>query len=68
MAVPQGLFFLFMENTTNNIRPTLSDPMEWVIIRSIYFNDNATHLEDIEPIERLERMQSRQRNLNNNSR
>jgi hypothetical protein len=56
-----------MDTTTNKQRPTLYDPQEWAIIKSIYFhNDNLTMEQD--PIERLERQESKQRILNNNSR
>lgn len=48
-------------------RPRLDDPEEYKIIKQIYFKDNFNS-EDIDPIEQLERMESRQRNINNNSR
>ncbi len=58
-----------MTDATNNERPTLSDPAEWAIVRQMYFDGNGTvSVEQVDPIERLERMQSKQRNLNNNSR
>lgn len=52
-----------------NKRPTLNDPNEFALIKSIYFENNLTNKEFCEdPIERLERMESKQRNLNRNSR
>lgn len=49
-------------------RPTLNDSEEWAIIRSMYFNDRSIDYETTDPIERMERMESKQRNLNKNSR
>jgi hypothetical protein len=49
-------------------RPTLNDPKEWALIRSMYFNDRSIDSETTDPIERLERQESKQRNLNKNSR
>jgi len=43
-------------------RPTLKDPAEWAIIRSMYFDDSNGFQEEIDPEERLERMNSRQHN------
>ena len=50
-----------------NKRPTLNDPTEFALIRSIYFKDR-TFDEQIDPIERLERMESKQRFNNKSSR
>jgi len=49
-------------------RPTLNDPNEFALIKSIYFKDNRPLDEDLDPIERLERMESRQRHNNKSSR
>lgn len=48
-------------------RPTLNDPEEYALIKSIYFQDKPSW-EDTDPIERLERMESKQRNQNKSSR
>jgi len=45
-------------------RPTLSDPEEYDLIKSIHFKEPNRYLEDLDPIEKLERMDSRQRNKN----
>ncbi len=51
-----------------NKRPTLNDPAEYALIKSIHFkNDRPIH-EDLDPIERKERMESKQRNKNKSSR
>lgn len=50
-----------------NKRPTLKDPAEFAIIRSMYFKDGRL-TKDIDPIEELERMESRQRNQSKSSR
>ena len=55
--------FVFMENK----RPTLSDPVEYAIIKNIYFEKDLPR-DQIDQIERLERMESRNKNLKNNSR
>ncbi len=49
-------------------RPTLKNPEEWALIRSMYFNDRSIESEVDDPIERLERMESRQRFNNKSSR
>ncbi len=49
------------------MRPTLNDPVEYALIKKIYFNNSRPINDDIDPIERLDRMESRRRN-NNNSR
>lgn len=51
-----------------NKRPTLNDPVEFAIIKSIYFKDTRPTLEDNDPVERLERMESKQRNNQKSSR
>lgn len=43
-------------------RPTLNDPAEFAIIRSIYFKDSNPFKEDIDPIEKLERIESKHKN------
>lgn len=45
----------------------LDDPVEYALIKKIYFNDNQPINQDIDPIERLDRMEAKQRN-NKNSR
>lgn len=49
-------------------RPTLNDPEEYAIIKSIYFKETMRGNEEIDPIERLERMESKSRNQYKNSR
>lgn len=49
-------------------RPTLKDPAEFTLIKSIYFEKDLPKEEQLDAIERLERMESRQRNLNKNPR
>ncbi len=49
-------------------RPTLNDPEEYAIIKSIYFKETMRGQEEIDPIERNERMESKQRNNNKSSR
>ena len=44
-----------------NKRPTLKDPAEFALIKSIYFKDNRPAWEDLDPMERLDRMESKQR-------
>lgn len=51
-----------------NNRPKYTDPKEYAIIKSVYFDKDLRPKEDTDPIERLERMESKQRNINNNSR
>lgn len=50
-----------------NKRPTYKDPIEFALIRSIYFKDR-TSSEDLDPIEKLERMEAKQRNQSKSSR
>lgn len=52
---------------TNN-RPKYTDPKEWEIIRSMYFDTDSYQKEPEDTIEELERMESRQKNINNNTR
>jgi len=49
-------------------RPTLYDPEEFALIKSIYLEKDNFNKEETDPIEILERMESKHRNLNNNSR
>ena len=49
-------------------RPKLTDPKEYALIKSIYFEKDNFNKEKLDPIEELERMESKQRNQNNNSR
>lgn len=51
-----------------NKKPKLSDPQEYAIIKSIYFDKDLRQSEDIDMIERLDRQESKHKNLNNNSR
>lgn len=51
-----------------NKRPTLKDPAEYALIKSVYFKDNRKEWEDLDPIERLERQESRHRSNNKSSR
>lgn len=43
-------------------RPTLNDPKEWALIRSIYFDNVSIKLDDVDMIEKLERMESKEKN------
>lgn len=45
----------------------LDDPIEYALIKKIYFNSDLPINQEIDPIERLERMEAKQRN-NKNSR
>lgn len=49
-------------------RPTLADPKEYAIIKSIYFKDDKPFNDNLDPVERLERMDSKQRNKSKSSR
>ncbi|MFA5197685.1 MAG: hypothetical protein WC437_04690 [Patescibacteria group bacterium] len=51
-----------------NKRPTLTDPKEYALVRSIHFPMDNLNNDKVDEIERLERMESKQRNQNNNSR
>jgi len=51
-----------------NNRPKLTDPVEFALIKQIYFKDGRPFAEDLDPIEKLERMESRQRFNSKNSR
>ena len=51
-----------------NKRAKLTDPKEFAIVREIYFEKDYRDKENIDPLEKLERMESKQRNINNNSR
>ena len=48
-------------------RPTMKDPKEFSIIRSMYFKDDRL-VKDLDPVEENERMESRYRNKNKSSR
>ena len=50
-----------------NKRPRLDDPIEYAIIKSIYFKDNRVS-KDIDPIEENDRIDSRLRNNKKSSR
>lgn len=49
-------------------RPTLNDPNEFALIKSIYFKDNRPLYEDLDPVERLNRMEAKYRHNNKSSR
>jgi hypothetical protein len=49
-------------------RPTLNDPKEYNLIKSIYFKNDRPFDEDLDPIERIERLEAKQRNKNKSSR
>jgi len=51
-----------------NKRPTLYDPEESNIIRSVYFKDNRPPFEDIDSLELLDRQESKYRHQNKSSR
>ncbi len=51
-----------------NKRPTLNDPAEFALIKSVYFKDYRPAWEDLDPTERLERMESKHRSNNKSSR
>jgi hypothetical protein len=51
-----------------NKRPTLNDPTEFALIKSVYFKNDRLLNESIDPIEELERMESKLRNQNKSSR
>jgi len=51
-----------------NQRPKLTDPQEFALIKSIYFEKDNFDEQNIDSTERWERMESLHRNLNNNSR
>jgi hypothetical protein len=53
--------------TEKTKRPTLSDPAEFALIRSIYCIKDSFK-EKLDPIEDLERSESRHKNLKNNAR
>ena len=48
-------------------RPTLNDPKEYNLIKSIYFKNDRPFDEDLDPIERIERLEAKQRNKNKSS-
>ena len=59
---------LFVCKIMETKRPTLNDPEEFAIIKSIYFEKDNFNKEDFDPIENLERQESRSRNKNKSSR
>lgn len=50
------------------MRPKLTDPKEFRIIKDIYFKDNRPEWEELDSIERLDRMEAKQRHQNKSSR
>jgi len=51
-----------------NKRPRLDDPVEFALIKSIYFKEATRFNDDLDPIEKMERMESKIRNNNKSSR
>lgn len=49
-------------------RPRLDDPVEFALIKEIYFDHNRPFNQSIDPLENLERMESRSRNNKKSSR
>lgn len=49
-------------------RPTLNDPQEYALIKSIYFDTSNPLNSDYDSIEVLEREESRVKNIKNNAR
>lgn len=49
-----------------NTRPKITDPKEWTLIRSMYFEDHNPRGFDVDPLELLDRQQ--QGKLRNQSR
>lgn len=59
----------FLPSTNmENKRPTLNDPEEYALIKSIHFKERPAFSDDADPVERLERMESRERNANKSPR
>lgn len=50
------------------MKPKLTDPKEYRIIKEVYFKDNTRVNEEIDSIEKLERMEARYRQNNKSSR
>jgi len=61
------MMFPFFNNMKDK-RPKLTDPKEYALIKSIYFEKDYINKKKIDPIERLDRMESKQRNNNKSSR
>ena len=59
---------LFVCKIMETKRPTLNDPAEFAIIKSIYFEKDLLRDQDIDQLERLERQESRSRNKNKSPR
>jgi len=51
-----------------NKRPKITDPEEYRLIKSIYFDKDLRQTEKLDELERLDRMESKQRNNNKSSR
>lgn len=51
-----------------NKRPTLNDPKEYAIIKSIYFKERESFYDKLDPKEEMDRWESRLRNKNKSSR
>ena len=67
MSVLPLLFYILIIFYNMENRPTMKDPAEFAIIRSMYFKD--THISDkLDPIEELDRMEAKQRNQSKSSR
>ena len=52
-----GFFRKVFGSIFNMTRPTLNDPAEYALIKSVYFKDNGPFNEDLDPAERLDRME-----------
>lgn len=51
-----------------NKRPTLNDPAEFAIVKSMYFKERESFYDKLDPKEEMERWESKQRNKNKSSR
>lgn len=51
-----------------NQRPKLTNPTDYARVKDNYFEKDFVKDENVDTIERLDRIESRQRNINNNSR
>jgi len=49
-------------------RPTLNDPKEFALMRSIYFDKDLRQTEKLDELERLDRMYAKERNNNKSPR
>ena len=49
-------------------RPRLDDPVEYALIKQMYFKDNRPINDDLDPLERNDRQDSKIKNKNKSSR